>query len=263
MTGEHPWKLVEGEDGRASTSKMQLWLWTIVAIFAYVAITVARINATATKPFTPIEAFPAGLLLAMGFSSATAVAAKGITSSYVASGQIAKPSAPGGQRVADLVTRDNGQPDLVKFQMLAWTLVALGVFLVSLYEHIYGPTPNLTSLPDVDPALAVLMGIGQGTYVFHKLTLSSVPIITALSPTMGSGKPLTISIQGSGFGTSANGSTVTVDGTPIPATAWTDAEIKVALPALTITGPAWIAGKRVQIGVTVNGLDSNTLPFTY
>jgi len=159
ITGEHPWKLVEGEDGRASTSKMQLWLWTMVAIFAYVTITVARIHATAHQPFVPIADFPAGLLLAMGFSSATAVAAKGITSSYVASGQIAKPSAPGGQSVADLVTHDDGTPDLVKFQMLAWTFVAVGVFLVSLYEHIYGRTPAHSRPPRLKISTPSAFGI--------------------------------------------------------------------------------------------------------
>ena len=260
ITGNHPWKLVEGEDGRASTSKFQFWLWTAVAIFAYVGITVARVK---QQTFEPIDTFPPGLLLAMGFSSATAVAAKGITSSYVSSGKVAKPTAPDGQSLSDLITNDGGDPDLVKFQMLAWTFVALGIFLVSVYEHVYGPKPGLKSLPDIDEALAVLMGIGHGTYVFNKLTFSSVPVVTGLSPSTGSGKPLAIKILGNGFGASTGGSTVTLDGTPVPSGAWADSEITLNLPALNLSGPAWVAGKRVQIGVTVNGLNSNTLPFSY
>ncbi len=260
ITGNHPWKLVQGEDGRASTSKFQFWLWTVVAVFAYVVFTVARIK---QKTFAPIDTFPPGLLLAMGFSSTTAVAAKGITSSFVSSGRVAKTTATGGQSVSDLISDDSGSPDLVKFQMLAWTFVAVGIFLVSLYEHVYGPKPDLKSLPDIDETLAVLMGIGHGSYLFNKLTLSSVPVVTGLSPSAGSGKPLAIKIQGNGFGASVNGSSVTLDGTPVPSGAWADSEITLNLPALNLSGPAWVAGKRVQIGVTVNGLNSNTLPFTY
>jgi hypothetical protein len=260
ITGNHPWKLVQGEDGRTSTSKFQFWLWTVVAVFAYVVFTVARIK---QKTFAPIDTFPPGLLLAMGFSSTTAVAAKGITSSYVTSGRVAKPTATGGQSVSDLISDDSGSPDLVKFQMLAWTFVALGIFLVSLYEHVYGPKPDLKSLPDIDETLAVLMGISHGSYVFNKLTLSSVPVVTGLSPSTGTGKPLAIKIQGNGFGASVDGSSVTLDGTPVLSGAWADSAITLNLPALNLAGPAWVAGKRVQIGVTVNGLNSNTLPFTY
>jgi hypothetical protein len=260
ITGNHPWKLIEGEDGRASTSKFQFAIWTVAAIFAYVVFTVARIK---HGSFEPIENFPPGLLLAMGFSSTTAVAAKGITSNYVDSGRVAKPTATDGQSAADLVTHDSGAPDLVKVQMLAWTFVAVAVFFVSLYEHIYGPNPDLTSLPDVDKALAVLMGIGHGTYVFHKLTLNSVPVLTGLSPSTGSGKPLALKIQGNGFGSSANGSAATVNGVPVPARSWSDSEIVVNVPALNLSGPAWVEGKIIQIGVTVNGLNSNTLNFTY
>jgi IPT/TIG domain-containing protein len=260
ITGNHPWRLIEGEDGRASTSKFQLAIWTVVAIFAYVVFTVARIK---QGSFAPIYTFPPGLLLAMGFSSATAVAAKGITSNYVDSGRVAKPAATDGQSASDLVTHDSGAPDLVKVQMLTWTFVAVAVFLVSLYEHIYGPKPDLQNLPDVDEALAVLMGIGHGTYVFHKLTLSSVPVLTGLSPSTGRGVPLALKIQGNGFGPSANGSSATIDGVPVPTRSWADNEIVVNVPALNLSGPAWVGGKIIQIGVTVNGLNSNTLPFTY
>lgn len=100
---------------------------------------------------------------------------KGNHSSYVNfwQGRVAKPPAPDGQAVSDLTTDDGGDPDLVKFEMLAWTFIALGIFLLSVCEHVYGPTSDLRSLPDIDEALAVLMGIGHGTYVFNKLTLST------------------------------------------------------------------------------------------
>jgi len=40
----NPWKLVEGADGSASTSKFQWFLWLVVIIFAYTVLWVLRAN---------------------------------------------------------------------------------------------------------------------------------------------------------------------------------------------------------------------------
>ena len=38
----NPWRVVEGADGAASTSKFQWWLWLIIILFAYVFLWVIR-----------------------------------------------------------------------------------------------------------------------------------------------------------------------------------------------------------------------------
>jgi hypothetical protein len=38
----NPWKLVEGADGQASTSKFQWFLWVMAVLFAYTALWVLR-----------------------------------------------------------------------------------------------------------------------------------------------------------------------------------------------------------------------------
>jgi hypothetical protein len=63
----------------------------------------------------------------MGLSVTTMVAAKGITASYVASGQVVKPELSNTQKekvgLGPILQNDDGTPDLSKSQIMAWTLI--------------------------------------------------------------------------------------------------------------------------------------------
>ena len=92
----HHWKpadLVRGFDGFASTSKLQWFLWLIVILYSYVALWVLR---AWNGDYSALSAIPVNLLTVLGFSTATAAAAKGITSGYVQTGKMTKPGAPAG-----------------------------------------------------------------------------------------------------------------------------------------------------------------------
>src|SRR5713226_8043350 len=106
ILGANPLRLAEGQDGRASTSKFQWFLWTAVILFAYAAIYSARAFNGNPQPITTI---PQNVLVALGLSSVTMVAAKGITSSFVNGGKLAKPIAVAGlrQSLKGLVADDN------------------------------------------------------------------------------------------------------------------------------------------------------------
>src|SRR5450759_4910177 len=121
-------RLYEGADGRPSSSKFQFFLWTIVVLFAYVSIFAARYG---TPQQQAVNQIPRNVLIAMGLSVTTLVAAKGITSSYVSSGQLQKPA---NQGKGGLFTDDDGYSDLSKIQMLAWTLVALAVYVLGTHS---------------------------------------------------------------------------------------------------------------------------------
>ena len=69
----NPWKLVEGADKRPSTSKFQWWLWTVVVIFAYVAIYASRVN---LNHFEALSEIPQNVLIALGMSAGTMAVAK-------------------------------------------------------------------------------------------------------------------------------------------------------------------------------------------
>src|SRR5688500_6999235 len=90
LTGSwNPLNVVLGEDGRPSTSKLQMWIWTVVVLFSYVAICAAKLK---NGEFDPLGDLPANVLIAMGLSVVTATAAKGITVSFLKSGDIVKPA---------------------------------------------------------------------------------------------------------------------------------------------------------------------------
>lgn len=253
-------KLVEGSDGHPSTSKLQWFIWTVVVLFSYVVIYAARVY---DGDITPISDIPQNLLIAMGFSITSMVAAKGITASYVANGQLSKPQADAGTTgLGAVVTDDTGAPDLSKIQIMAWTLIAVVTYLIRVIQEVHAGSP--LNIPDIDPALMVLMGLGHGAYLGKKLVTTSTPRITGISP--GQGSPGTaVALTGNAFGGSQDGSLLTFDGQPVypPGLVWGDTQISFRMPATQHNGLPWSPGQRVLVGVTVNGQESaNTLPFT-
>ncbi|HKV40232.1 MAG TPA: IPT/TIG domain-containing protein [Blastocatellia bacterium] len=261
----NPLKIIEGADGRPSTSKLQFWLWTIVALYSYVALYAARVlDAHSTAALGSI---PASLMIAMGLSVTTATAAKTITSTYVQSGKVAKDAAPRGTSLfSSLLQDDDGSPDLSKLQLLAWTAVAIGIYLIAVgYKigsmHLTGKPEDL---PDIDAALMVLMGLGQGAYIGKKLVTTSTPRLTGLSPNTGA-PGTAIQISGLAFGADGAGDQVTYDGTPIDSSlvqSWSDTKVIFKIPATAPGGKPWPGtGQQVSIGMISNGQDSaNTLP---
>jgi hypothetical protein len=259
----NPLAVVCGADGRPSTSKLQFWMWTVVALFSYVAFYAARVN---NGHLEAIGDIPRNLLLAMGFSIVTATAAKGITVSQLQSGNLVKPPAPSDTSSAGPVVKDDsGALDLSKIQLLAWTLVAIGVYLVNVVNAVGAVTQQSAGkLPDIDAALMVLMGLGQGAYLGKKLVTTDTPGVTGLVPS--SGRVGTeVTVRGQSFGAAQGSSLITLDGTSSAAevTLWSDSQIKFKFPDKQPDGSDWPAGKQVAVGVTVGGLDSaTTAPFT-
>ena len=163
----NPLTLAEGADRRLSTSKLQWLFWTAVVFFTYTVMYAAR---AIDGVFEPITDIPKNVLYAMGFSAVTMAAAKGITVSYINSGRVKKDTAAGSS-VTQLVTDDESVPDLSKIQMLAWTVLAGVIYLIRAMQMLgqYGTgDTDLSQLPDIDNALMVLMGLGQGAYLGKK-----------------------------------------------------------------------------------------------
>ena len=263
---------VQGADGRASTSKFQWLLWTIVVLFAYVALLTAR---AMHGYFGALGSLPSNVLIAMGLSSFTAIAAKQITTANVANGQAVKPPKidqppnPG-----ELLSDDSGYPELSKMQLLAWTLLAIGIYLGQVVTNVSTTlaattASSLPPLPDIDPTLMVLMGLGQAAYLGKKLTTNDTPRLTSITPGRGT-PPLAVTLRGQAFGSTRDGSQIIVNNNIILPVAvsdadWTDTSVQFTIPAGDPTDPsgqAWAVGSRLDIGLIVSGRDSaNTLPF--
>jgi hypothetical protein len=266
LAGE--WNIIrwaEGADGRISASKLQFLLWTIVILFSYILI-FAKVGGPGA-----LSTIPVNVLIALGFSGITVTAAKGITVNKIQSGDLTKvpasvgvsPSA-GGTTVPTGLTAalrgDDGSPDLTKIQMIAWTLVAQAVYLYTLFSKL----DSTSSLPDIDPSLMVLTGLSQGAYLGKKLVTNSAPRLFTLDPIKAT-PGAAITLVGSGFGDSAAGNVLSMNGTPIQATSWADGKIVFPVPAVNPQGGHdWSASptELAQITVVAAGQDSNVLKLT-
>lgn len=274
VTGNtNPFHIAMGADGRLSTSKFQFFVWTAVIVFVYVLL----FGTLDWKHKEILSSIPPNILLVMGFSVVTAVGAKGITVSYLNSGQITKPAsaqAGGDTSLNGLVVHDDSStPDLTKVQMLIWTLIATVVYLYRVHHTLAGvaacnltanPADPLCKFPDIDQSLMVLMGISQGAYLGNKLVTAGGPQVTAVSPSVGiPGTDVTIS--GQSLGTSQNGSVILINGqnASVIATSWTDSAVHFTVPLKRPDGTSWNPGEQVTIAVIINGQQTTSLTFAF
>ena len=255
-----------GTDHRLSTSKFQFLLWTGVIVFTYAWYYALRADHAGNAAPATINDLPENVLIAMGMSAVTLAGAKAITTSYLLRGLIDKPEqAPDNASAANLVANDNDAPDLTKIQMLVWTFIAITVYLVqvAITARTYGgctlppPGGDLPAgcrFPDIDAALMVLMGLGQGTYLGNKLVTVNTPRISSATPASG-GWGTAVSLSGQAFGASPDGQQVTLDDRAVPVAAadWKDTLITLRIPPRHPDGTEWRLHQTAQIGLIVNG----------
>lgn len=259
-----PFQLAVGADGLLSVSKFQFLAWNITVLCCYVWL--AAIAYFNHPNWWYALVLPHNVLYVMGFSLVTLATAKGITVSYLNGGRISKPPAHDqSSRLAYLCASDDGvSPDLVKIQMLAWTVVAIVIFVARVIHSASpsDPTHAMAQIPDIDPALMVLMGLGQAAYLGNKLTGSDVPVITTVTPAtlpLATGGTVTIA------GSNVDGKlTLCIDDLPVGTASVPPhgTSASVAIPAATLNGAGITAGPH-KISCTVDGVQSsNSLPLT-
>lgn len=162
-----------GDDGIPSISKAQFFIWTLVAVFAYLVVLSSRILLHSI--FSPPSELPYHLLIAMGLSVVTASAAEAIdirdssNKDTITRDGMTEPNLNIDKESGlGIFTDDRGKPDLSKIQMMVWTGVAIIVFLIGLLHNIWWALQP-PEIPDIDEALLALMGIGQSAYITKKI----------------------------------------------------------------------------------------------
>lgn len=183
FTWDNPARLFLGEDGRYSTSKFQaaLWFWLVFA--GYLASVALRVG-VAGLDFIGGVGIPDNLVLLSGISVLTVAGAKAITSGKVEAAQTQPPAPtpPGVTPVpatpkypatrttlGDLVRDDFRRIDLGDFQSVLVTLIAVGVYGLTLVRHLsLIEFRQETGLPDLDTTLLALFGLSQGGYLGKK-----------------------------------------------------------------------------------------------
>lgn len=166
-------RFLVGYDNRYSKSKFQIAIWFWTVIVAYLASLYLRWWAGVPSLIGGVD-IPENLLLLSGISALSFATAKGITQgkenrAAAAAAITPKPPADKPRFPSDLVSDDSGQPDLGDFQMVVITLVAVGVYVVQIFDFLsLLQMTAQVSMPDVDPTLLGIFGISHGAYLTKK-----------------------------------------------------------------------------------------------
>jgi hypothetical protein len=247
--------LLNGMDGRWSTSKASAVLWTYAVWYAFIAILVHTAGSGLDHAVLKQQ-----YLALIGFPVATAVIAKGITQSKVANGDIVTKQPDGTESnpidgVRQLITNDTGRTDLLDFQYFGFTLILLAYFFTQFIGHKQGF--DLPTLPD---SLVALTGVSAAGYVGKKgVQKDTHPVITAVDPPSAAPND-SITVSGGNFVTADDRSVslqigdtspdVTVEGDEVAA------KVTVTIPEDVPVGP-------VALRVVNNrGVTSDPYPFT-
>lgn len=267
--------VIQGQDGRLSTSKFQWFVWTIAAVGGFSALFAARALRGASAGDIGV---PANILIALGFSTVTMATAKGITTAYIAGGRVDK-SADKSSLKGGLLTDDDGIADLSKIQLVTWTIIAIGIWtylvLTRLGDIAYAKNLDAASasLPDIPAALMVLMGLSQGGYLGKKLvTIDAFNLsLDSLVPSTAKPKEI-VALYGSGFGEAKSdamalpakdNSAVLVGGRKADTAMWSDGQIQFQVPELSPDNNSWSGTEPVPVGVVMDGhMSDKTLTLT-
>ena len=200
-----------------SLSKLQVVLWTIVVLGAFVAIASLRLLgffgfAAAADPLD--IAIPGPLLAAMGIAAFTSTATPSILAlkstqpsepPQIAAARQRQTDATGGQardfahtgqtvgRASattaswiDIVTGDElanaGTVDLSKVQHLLVTLLLLGTYIGLVIRQLAGASHPLAGLPDPGSAFVELLAISHAGYLAYKVAPKSGRSLPAATP---------------------------------------------------------------------------------
>jgi hypothetical protein len=277
--------VILGEDGRTSTSKTFILLWTLLVTWALVTLLVAGEFVPTHACITSGPAVAAvqrchgdevalmqlgwthflhgGLagsyLLLLGVPAAAAVAAKGITQAQAQSPTAVKTvmrNTKGGllARIAEIFSSDDGSTDVADFQYLIFNLITAAYFLAEFLK------PSGNGLPTVPDTLLGLTSVSAGLYVGKKAVTRSQPSITGVFPSiLQEGQPFTV--VGTGLtadpSAPANGpARVTIDGMPATAVREDNGNlIANAPPNLAVGGQP--VTRQLQVLSPYGGMTSN------
>ena len=165
------------ERNRMSLSRLQMSLWTVLVLSAYLTAFLANIADERPNPLD--VTIPKELWLAMGISITSLVGSKLVTAEDPAVERRA-PEEPGPRRTAparwsDLFAGDFKQDaqfvDLTKVQMFFFTLVLVLGYAAAVgheFVEIGGRDEGIGALPKLDEAFVILLGISHAGYLTRK-----------------------------------------------------------------------------------------------
>jgi hypothetical protein len=200
--------VILGEDGRTSTSKTFIFMWTLLVGWALIALLIAGefLHIHHCVPPTDIanaaqkckaagdevgllqvgwlHFLHAGLsgsyLVLLGIPAAAGVAAKGITQHQVNGPGFKAPKPKSGfnpfARITEIFSADDGTTDIGDLQYVIFNLVT-AVYFVSQFLN-----PDGSGLPTIPDTLLGLTSVSAGLYVGKKAVTQTQPSVTGVFP---------------------------------------------------------------------------------
>ncbi len=195
--------MVLGADGRTSTSKTFVFLWTLLVGWALIALLIAgqfitsracvhHLHATVACGSDQVALMQVGwrhfldaplsgtYLILLGIPGAAAVSAKQITQTNVNGNGFKKPKpksgSPGVSRITEIFSADDGTTDIGDFQYVIFNLIT-AVYFVTQFLH-----PDGTGLPTISDTLLGLTGVSASVYVGKKAVTNNQPTVTGVFP---------------------------------------------------------------------------------
>jgi hypothetical protein len=194
--------VILGKDGRTSTSKTFILMWTLLVAWALIALLIAGSlhqhacvagGAKACKAASNEvgllqvgwkhflhEGLSGSYLVLLGVPAAAGVAAKGITQNAVSDSgfkaENTKAKTNLFERTAEIFSADDGTTDIGDFQYMVFNLVTAVYFVVQFVR------PDGTGLPTIPDTLLGLTSVSAGLYVGKKAVTRTKPVVTAVFP---------------------------------------------------------------------------------
>jgi hypothetical protein len=156
---------LDTETDTYSLSRLQFFIWTAVAILAYLYLLLSRSLVQGQLEFVDV---PSGLPAIVLVSAGTTVVAQAITNTKgpKGAGEV-HPS------LTDLVST-GGVIVPERFQFFVWTIIGAAVFVFLVFLHDPG---IIKDLPQVPTGFLALMGVSSAGYLGGKAARSAGPII--------------------------------------------------------------------------------------
>jgi hypothetical protein len=159
---QRKWKLLD-KTAPFSLTKVQFGLWTAIIASVYVYLSLCKGDCAET-------AINKTALVLMGISAGTVVASSVMDNKEINDQRPRHQNAPSQGFFIDILSDENGI-SLHRFQNLAWTIIAMTVYLYKVSEVTTG-----CQLPELSDTLLALTGISSATYLVLKSQENDPPV---------------------------------------------------------------------------------------
>jgi hypothetical protein len=252
--------IIRDGSGFPSLARFQFLLWTFIVLFAVLGVLLIRLFMGISEIPNDI---PENLLILTGISIAVPFVSNPI--SGIKYGERKPPMGTlrdvDRRRLATMLM-ENEKPTVSRFQMFAWTIISIIIYLGFFFSQTIVLLNNVNELvvPDIPQVFVYLMGLSQAGYVGVKATISQALTVTQVLPKQAKIKEDVI-IVGTNFG-SEKGSVFFEDGSkdvagnqvpvqPQDIKEWQETRIHIKVPSQGL-----VAGTKYYIRVENRGLVS-------